>query len=75
MWTPFDDRFADIIERLKRHKQDFQMTMETIFSAEMMNHFNMMDKERKRNAEHREIFNQDRMSAERKAIGKPASFF
>jgi hypothetical protein len=69
-WTPFDERFAEILARLERHQQDFDSSLTNVYSEEMIMHFNAMDDERTKNAESREAFNNTRVVAEKQAIGQ-----
>jgi hypothetical protein len=68
-WTPFDERFSEILGRLKHHKQVFEAGLRNVYSAQIIQQFNAMDWEREKNSEQREMFIQQRHDAEKKAIG------
>jgi hypothetical protein len=68
-WTPFDERFSEIVGRLKRHQQDFNSGLLNVYTEELMIHINAMNEERMRNSEQREMFTEQREASERKALG------
>jgi hypothetical protein len=69
-WTPFDQRFADILSRIKRHREEFDSGLTTVYSEEMMRHFNAMDEERLKNAQQWEVLLSTRVAAEKDVMGR-----
>jgi hypothetical protein len=69
-WIPFDERFADILSRIKRHREELDSGLTTVYSEEMMRHFNTMDEERLKNAQQWEVLLSTRVAAEKDVMGR-----
>ncbi|KAF8852440.1 hypothetical protein BDZ45DRAFT_730184 [Acephala macrosclerotiorum] len=67
-WTPFDERFSEILGRLKRHQQDFDAGLENVYSEELIMHFNAMDLERVKNSQHRDLLMEQQTFEQRKIM-------
>jgi cell fate (sporulation/competence/biofilm development) regulator YlbF (YheA/YmcA/DUF963 family) len=68
-WTPFDEKFSEILGRFKRHQEEFRNLEHNVYSVELIRNFNLMQEERQKASQHREMFIEQREIAERKAIG------
>ncbi|KAM3064767.1 hypothetical protein ACMFMF_011762 [Clarireedia jacksonii] len=67
-WKPFDEKFSETLDRLKLHRKTFEDAVEHVYSAQLIQQFNAMDKEREYNSWQREIIVQQRCDAEKRAI-------
>jgi hypothetical protein len=68
-WTPFDERFAGILARIKQHQEDFDSSLANVYSEEMIMHFNAMDDERLQNSLQREVLLGTRATAAKHMTG------
>lgn len=68
-WTPFDEKFSEILSHLKRHHRDFEAGIFNVYSVELIRNFNVMQEERQKAAKERDMFVQHRETVERQAIG------
>lgn len=52
-WTPFDVRFAKILERFEQHNQLYEAGLHDVYTKETLLHFNTVDLDMQKNAERR----------------------
>lgn len=74
-WTPFDERFSEILSRMKRHRTEFDSGLRNVYSEEILRHFSAMDQEREDNAKHRLQFADQWEIVGSKAIGMSTNKF